>query len=68
MIIQTIRVRILTHGHGLTASLGKKPISSVVRILPCQDAWLLTALFLPRGDAPLPFPLINLRQLAHNMQ
>lgn len=28
------RAKLLTHGHGLTASLGKKPTSLVDRILP----------------------------------
>ncbi len=54
MIMQVIHIYILTHGQGLTASLGKKPVSCVVRILPCQDVWLLIALYLPWGDAPPP--------------
>lgn len=34
----------LTHGQGLTASLGKKPILLVARILPCEGKRLLAAL------------------------
>lgn len=36
--------RVLTHGQGLTASLGKKPILLVARILPCKGKRLLIAL------------------------
>lgn len=35
------RRRSLTHGHGFTASLGKKPTSFVDRILPCNHTEIM---------------------------
>lgn len=69
--------RALTHGQGLTASLGKKPILLVARILPCEGERLLIALQIYMSGScstcphPFPFPTlgaINRLQLTHNKQ